>query len=260
MFIEPVRAINLDRADGANSFVRGRSASGHCRAATDGELFAVSADRAAARRSRLRPGAPHSFAFSTGALPIAAAPYTVNFGDGTTGALTPRPVASASPRSSGGQGGIQCTGTASHAYTSSGSYPATLLNASSQTLGIATITVTGAAPKVGFAATSPSAPGAGIEYSRIDPSGGIAPPNQAAPLGSAKRFRRCKTRCKIDPRQTLGVPFAGSNATVPTTSSFTASPASISPFAEGGGATLSWSVASATSLSISGLGAVTRHF
>jgi hypothetical protein len=57
-------------------------------------------------------------------------------------------------------------------------------------------------------------------------------------------------------RQTVEAPFAGSNATVPTISSFSASPASISPFAGGGSATLSWSVASATSLSISGLGAV----
>jgi hypothetical protein len=61
------------------------------------------------------------------------------------------------------------------------------------------------------------------------------------------------------PRQTLEVPFASSNATVPTIFSFSASPASISPYDGGGSATLSWSVASATSLSISGLGAVTGN-
>jgi hypothetical protein len=64
---------------------------------------------------------------------------------------------------------------------------------------------------------------------------------------------------QVDPRQTLEVPFAGSNATVPTISWFTASPASISPYDGGGSATLSWSVASATSLSVSGLGAVTGN-
>ena len=58
------------------------------------------------------------------------------------------------------------------------------------------------------------------------------------------------------PRQTLEAPFAGGNATAPTISSFTASPASIAPFDGGGSATLSWSAAGATSLSISGVGAV----
>ena len=198
--------------------------------------------------------APLTVSFSTGALPIAAAPYTVNFGDGTNGALIQGQCFGLTAIV-GGRSGIQCTGSASHTYTSSGSYPATLLNASGQTLGIATITVTGTAPKVGFAATSPSAPGAGIEYSRIDPSGGIAPPNQAATLGS-QTIPALQDAMQVDPRQTLGVPFAGSNATVPTISSFTASPASISPYDGGGSATLSWSVASATSLSISGLGAV----
>jgi hypothetical protein len=126
----------------------------------------------------------------------------------------------------GGQSGIQCSGSASHIYTAAGSYSAALLNALGLTVGAVAITVTGASPNVSFTATSPPTPSAGLEYNRIDASGGIASPNKAA------------------------------NASVPTISSFTASPASISPLDGGGSATLSWSVASATSLSISGLGAV----
>jgi hypothetical protein len=155
------------------------------------------------------------------ALPMT---YTINFGDGTTGALQGSCIGVTAIM--GGQGGIQCFGSASHIYTAAGSYSATLLNALGLTVATVAITVTGAAPKVSFTATSPSTPRAGIEYNRIDVSSGIASPNKAA------------------------------TATVPTISSFAASPASISPFAEGGSATLSWSVASATSLSISGLGAV----
>jgi hypothetical protein len=192
-----------------------------------------------------------TFTATSLALPMT---YTINFGDGTTGALQGSCIGVTAIVS--GQGGIQCSGSASHTYTSSGSYPATLLNASSQTLGIATITVTGAAPKVSFAATPPSTPRAGIEDSRIDPSGGIAPPNQAATLGS-QTISALQDAMQDVPPKTLEVPLAGSNATVPTISSFTASPASISPFAGGGSATLSWSVVSATSLSISSLGAVT---
>jgi probable HAF family extracellular repeat protein len=66
--------------------------------------------------------------------------YTINFGDGTTGALTRgscfgfglRPSASPQPPIGGGHGGIQCSGSASHTYTSTAfvSYLATLLNAS----------------------------------------------------------------------------------------------------------------------------------
>jgi hypothetical protein len=151
--------------------------------------------------------------------------YTINFGDGTTGALTQSSCIGVNAIV-GGQGGIQCSGSASHIYTAAGSYGATLLNALGLTVGTVAITVTGAAPKVSFTATSPSTPGAKIEYNRIGASGGIAPPDKAA------------------------------NASVPTISSFTASPAAISPFDAGASVTLSWSVASATSLSISGLGAV----
>jgi outer membrane lipase/esterase len=89
--------------------------------------------------------APLTVSFSTGLLPIAAAPYTVNFGDGTNGALIQGQCVGISGIV-GGPGGVQCSGSASHTYTSVGSYPATLLNASSKTLAIATITVTAASP------------------------------------------------------------------------------------------------------------------
>ena len=190
--------------------------------------------------------APLTVSFSTGLLPIASAPYTVNFGDGTNGALVQGQCAGISAVV-GGQGGIQCSGSASHTYTTAGSYPATLLNASNKTLGIATITV-----------TSSSA-----GHNRIVPPGGGAPV-MATAFGSqtipARQDVPGQTNEAVPPTgstSTFGIPFAGSNATVPTISSFTASPVSISPFAGGGSATLSWSVSSATSLSISGLGAVT---
>ena len=157
--------------------------------------------------------------------------YTVSFGDGTTGALIQSSCIGVTAIV-GGQGGIQCAGSASHSYTAAGSYTATLLNALGLTVGTVAITATGAAPKVS-----------------------IALPNKASTLGS-QTFPAMREDV---PRQTLQAAVAGSNATVPTISSFTASPASILPFAEGGSATLSWSVASATSLSISGLGAVTGN-
>jgi hypothetical protein len=165
-----------------------------------------------------------TFTASALALPMT---YTISFGDGTNGALSQGSCIGVTAIV-GGQGGIQCSGSASHTYTAAGSYTATLLNAIGLTVGTVAISVTGAAPNVS-----------------------IAPPHKATTLGS-----QTIPVMQDVPRQTLEVPFAVSNATVPTIASFTASPASISPFAGGGSATLSWSVASATSLSISGLGAV----
>jgi hypothetical protein len=61
--------------------------------------------------------------------------YTINFGDGTSGALSPGGCF-------GGRSGVQCSGSASHGY-SAGTYYATLVNASGNTLGAATITAGG---------------------------------------------------------------------------------------------------------------------
>jgi hypothetical protein len=172
--------------------------------------------------------------------------YTINFGDGTTGALTQSSCIGLAAIV-GGQGGIQCAGSASHIYTAAGGYSATLLNALGLTVGTVAITVSGGAPNAG-----------------------IAPPNKAAIPGSqtilgsqanlgSQTIPALQDAMQDVPRQTLEAPFSGSNATIPTISSFTASPASISPFAGDGSATLSWSAAGATSLSISGVGAVTGN-
>ena len=67
--------------------------------------------------------------------------YTLNFGDGTTGALT-KNSCSGTPRVAG-QGGVQCSGSASHTYGTAGTDTATLLNASGSAVGIATINVGG---------------------------------------------------------------------------------------------------------------------
>ena len=178
--------------------------------------------------------APLSVSLSTGLLSVASVPYTVSFGDGTNGALIQGQCFGISVVISR-QGGVACNYSSSHTYSQTGNYSATLLNSNNTALASAMITV-----------TSGSA-----ENNRIYPFGGAAPPN-------ATSFEFQTIRAMQDvPAQTLEVPFAGGNATVPKISSFTASPESISPFDAGESATLSWSVASATSLSISGIGAVT---
>jgi hypothetical protein len=70
--------------------------------------------------------------------------YTVHFGDGTTGALTQGGCFGMPPVA--GQGATQCSGTASHTYTSGGTATATLLNALGRTIGSVAISVNGVAP------------------------------------------------------------------------------------------------------------------
>jgi hypothetical protein len=65
--------------------------------------------------------------------------YTINFGDGTTGALTQGNCIDMPPV--GGHGGVRCFDSAPHTYSAAGSYTATLLNASDSMLGAVTITV-----------------------------------------------------------------------------------------------------------------------
>jgi GH25 family lysozyme M1 (1,4-beta-N-acetylmuramidase) len=67
--------------------------------------------------------------------------YTLNFGDGTIGQVN-HGSCTAFTASVRGQGGIQCSGAATHTYTSVGIYTATLSNASDSTLAAVTITVT----------------------------------------------------------------------------------------------------------------------
>jgi hypothetical protein len=65
--------------------------------------------------------------------------YTVNFGDGTVGALSQSACIAAS--AAGGEGGTQCAGSVSHTYSAAGTNTAKLLNASGVPVGTATITV-----------------------------------------------------------------------------------------------------------------------
>jgi PKD repeat protein len=186
-----------------------------------------------------------AFTASGLALPMT---YTINFGDGTTGALTQSSCIGLAAIV-GGQGGIQCSGSASHTYTAAGGYTATLLNALGLTVGTVAITVSGAAPNV---SNAPPHKAATVGSQTILGSQTLGPQT----LGS-QTIPALQNAMQDVPRLTVEAPFAGSHASVPTISSFTASPASISPFAGDGSATLSWSVASATSLTISGLGTVT---
>ena len=186
-----------------------------------------------------------AFTASGLALPMT---YTINFGDGTTGALAQSSCIGLAAIV-GGQGGIQCSGSASHTYTAAGSYSAALLNALGLTVGTVAITVSGAAPNV---SNAPPHKAATVGSQTILGSQTLGPQT----LGS-QTIPALQNAMQDVPRLTVEAPFAGSNASVPTISSFTASPASISPFAGDGSATLSWSVASATSLTISGLGTVT---
>jgi PKD repeat protein len=79
--------------------------------------------------------APLTVAFRAHGLPLPMT-YTVNFGDGTSGALSQGSCF-------GSRSGVQCSGSASHTYSSAGTYYATLVNASGSTLGAATITAGG---------------------------------------------------------------------------------------------------------------------
>jgi phospholipase/lecithinase/hemolysin len=69
--------------------------------------------------------------------------YTINFGDGTAGALRLTSDNCFGRPPVDRRGYQRCSGFASHTYASNGSYTATLLNAANSTVGIAQITVRG---------------------------------------------------------------------------------------------------------------------
>jgi PKD repeat protein len=79
--------------------------------------------------------APLVVTFRANGLPLPMT-YTIDFGDGTSGALSQGGCF-------GSRSGVQCSGSASHTYGSTGTYYATLVNASGSTLGAATITAGG---------------------------------------------------------------------------------------------------------------------
>ena len=170
--------------------------------------------------------------------------FSVNFGDASTGTLQLYPLGIMCPN--GNPSCNEAGYNTSHTYASAGTYTATLLNSNNTILGSATITV-----------ASPS-----TVYNPIYPSGGTAPvktttfESQTTPAMQDVPGQTLEVVPPMGSTSTFEVPFTVGNAAVPAISSFTASPASLSPFDAGESATLSWSVASATSLSISGLGAV----
>jgi hypothetical protein len=79
--------------------------------------------------------APLAVAFRAMGLPLPTT-YTIDFGDGTSGALSQGSCF-------GSRSGVQCSGSASHTYSSAGTYYATVANAAGSTLGAATITAGG---------------------------------------------------------------------------------------------------------------------
>jgi hypothetical protein len=79
--------------------------------------------------------APLGVTFRATGLPLPMT-YTINFGDGTSGALSQGSCF-------GSRSGVQCSGSTAHTYSNAGTYYATLLNAGGSTLGAATITAGG---------------------------------------------------------------------------------------------------------------------
>jgi hypothetical protein len=94
---------------------------------------------------------PLAVAFRTSGLTRGKA-YKVNFGDGSIGPVT-QGSCFVSPPVGGGEGGVLCSGFASHTYTTAGTYTATLVSVSGGPLGSSvTVTVGGLRPLAAGAA------------------------------------------------------------------------------------------------------------
>jgi hypothetical protein len=87
--------------------------------------------------------------------------YTLNFGDGTTGALSKSNCVG----TGAGQGGLQCSASASHAYSNAGTYTAALLDSSGDTLGALTVTVGGKVVRPFVGSTVPPPPASPLDTS-----------------------------------------------------------------------------------------------
>jgi hypothetical protein len=119
-------------ADGATAIVGGPHDNTNAGAAW---LFAAASHIAGSLTATPISGAaPLAVTFRATGLPLPMT-YTVNFGDGTSGALSQGSCF-------GGTSGVECSGSASHSYVA-GTYYATLVNASGSTLGAKTITAGG---------------------------------------------------------------------------------------------------------------------
>lgn len=93
--------------------------------------------------------------FEAGGLTLPTT-YTVNFGDGTSGALTQSSCIIIPPV--GGGGGIRCFGSASHSYASAGIYTAALLNASGNPVGSVNVNPGGISPLAAIPKQPPALP------------------------------------------------------------------------------------------------------
>jgi PKD repeat protein len=120
-------------ADGATAILGGPNDNADTGAAW---VFTATAHIAGSLTATPTSGAaPLTVTFRAIDLPLPMT-YTINFGDGTSGALSQGGCF-------GSRSGVQCSGSATHTYSSAGTYYATLVNASGSTLGAATITAGG---------------------------------------------------------------------------------------------------------------------
>jgi len=91
-------------------------------------------------------GNPLAVAFRTSGL-IRGKSYEINFGDGSIGPVMQDRWCLVAPPVAGGEGGVECSGSASHTYSKAGTYTATLVNVSGGRLGSSVmITVGGLTP------------------------------------------------------------------------------------------------------------------